>query len=81
MVSDERRSHKLYALPIRYVPYQSLRDQYIRNLNKDVTRVMQERGLNLVGKHDMHGIQAWNSIHFCVKNQVLFDWDEFDKMK
>ena len=56
MLSDERRSHKPYALPIRYVPYRSLRDQYIRDLNKDVKRVMQERGLNLVGKHDMYGL-------------------------
>ena len=56
MLSDERRSHKPYALPIRYVPYRSLRDQYIRVLNKDVKRVMQERGLNLVGKHDMYGL-------------------------
>ena len=32
-----------YPLPIRYVPYRSLRDQYIRDLNKDVKRVMQER--------------------------------------
>ena len=56
MLSDERRSHKPYALPIRYVPYRSLRDQYIRDLNKDVKRVMQERGLNLVGKHNMYGL-------------------------
>lgn len=72
MLSDERRSHKPYALPIRYVPYRSLRDQYIRDLNKDVKRVMQDRGLNLVGKHDMNGSQAVNCIHFCFKKRVFF---------
>lgn len=38
---------KPYALPIRFV---SLKDQYIRDLTKDVKVVMQERELNLVGK-------------------------------
>lgn len=50
MLSDERRSKKPYALPIRYVPYRSLKDQYIRDLTKDVKVAMQERGLKVVGK-------------------------------
>jgi len=50
MLSDERRSKKPYALPIRYVPYRSLKDQYIRDLTKDVKLAMQERGLKVVGK-------------------------------
>lgn len=50
MLSDERRNKKPYALPIRYVPYRSLRDQYVRDLNKDVKLKMQEKELNLVGQ-------------------------------
>ena len=50
MLSDERRNKKPYALPIRYVPYRSLRDQYIRDLTRDVKLKMQERELNLVGQ-------------------------------
>ena len=50
MLSDERRNKKPYALPVRYVPYKSLRDQYIRDLTKDVKQVMQTKGLNLVGE-------------------------------
>ena len=49
MLSDERRNKKPYALPIRYVPYRSMRDQYVRDLTRDVKLKMQERGLNLVG--------------------------------
>lgn len=50
MLSDERRNKKPYALPVRYVPYKSLRDQYIRDLTKDVKQVMHNKGLNLVGE-------------------------------
>ena len=56
MLSDERRKRKPYALPIRYVPYRSLRDQYVQDLTRDVKVAMQEKGLNLVGQYymDMH---------------------------
>lgn len=54
MLSDERRNKKPYALPIRYVPYRSLRDQYVRDLTRDVKVAMQERGLNLVGQYFMY---------------------------
>ena len=51
MLSDERRNKKPYALPIRYVPYRTMRDQYVRDLTRDVKLKMQERGLNLVGEY------------------------------
>ena len=50
MLSNERRNKKPYALPIRYVPYRSLRDQFICELTRDVKLKMQERELNLVGQ-------------------------------
>ena len=51
MLSDERRNKKPYALPIRYVPHRSLRDQYVRDLTRDVKLKMQEKELNLVGQY------------------------------
>ena len=36
MVSDEKRNSKPYALPLIFVPCQTLRDQQVRELNKDV---------------------------------------------
>ena len=51
MLSDERRNKKPYALPVRYVPYRSLRDQYVRDLTKDIKRAVVERGLRLVGQY------------------------------
>ena len=51
MLSDERRNQKPYALRVRYVPYRSLRDQYVRDLTKDIKRAMVERGLRLVGQY------------------------------
>jgi len=51
MLSDERKNKKPYALPIRYVPYRSLQDQYVRDLTRDVKLKMQEKNLNLVGQY------------------------------
>jgi len=51
VLSDERRNKKPYTLPVRYVPYKSLRDQYVHDLTRDVKLKMQERDLNLVGKY------------------------------
>ena len=50
MLSDERRQKKPYALPVRYIPYRSLRDQFVRDFTRDVKQHMTERGLALVGK-------------------------------
>lgn len=33
MLSDEKRARKPYALPVRYIPYRTLRDQYIRDFS------------------------------------------------
>ena len=40
MVSDERRNKKPYALPVQYIPYYSLKDQYIRDFTKVLKQSM-----------------------------------------
>ena len=45
MVSEERRNKKPYALPVQYVPYYSIRDQYIRDLSKEVKTEMTKLGM------------------------------------
>ena len=50
MLSEERRQKKPYALPVRYIPYKSLRDQYVRDFTREVKKHMTERGLSIVGK-------------------------------
>ena len=67
MLSDERRKRKPNALPIRYVPYRSLGDQYVRDLTRDVKVAMQEKGLNLVGQYhmDMHVPNVSTSPRHC----------------
>ncbi|KAJ7358927.1 carbohydrate binding [Desmophyllum pertusum] len=49
MLSDERRQRKPYALPVRYIPYRSLRDQFVRDFTKDVKQHMTERGMIIIG--------------------------------
>ena len=50
MLSDERRQKKPYALPVRFIPYKSLRDQFVRDFTKEVKKHMTERELSVVGK-------------------------------
>lgn len=50
MLSDERRLRKPYAFPIRYIPYKTLKDQYVRDFGKVMKLKMKEKGLKLVGK-------------------------------
>ena len=49
MVSEERRLRKPYALPVQYVPYHSLKDQYIRDLSQNIKREMTNLGMKVVG--------------------------------
>lgn len=53
MVSDERRNHKPYALPVQYIPYYSLKDQYIQDFAKVVKQNMVQLGLQVVGKFQL----------------------------
>ena len=51
MVSEERRNKKPYALPVQYVPYHSIRDQYIRDLSRTAKMEMTKLGMKTVGKY------------------------------
>lgn len=60
MLSDERRQKKRYALPVRFVPYRTLRDQYVRDFTREVKQKMTERGLHLIGEwYHFSGISLW----------------------
>lgn len=75
MLSDERRQKKPYALPVRFVPYRSLRDQYVRDLTRGIKQHMTQRGLALVGtttdgefcslrsRGETGAIHIWQLIH------------------
>ncbi len=49
MLSEEKREKKPYALPVRYISYDSLKDQQLRELNIELKKKMVDRGLKLVG--------------------------------
>lgn len=55
MLSDERRSKKLYALPVRFISYKNLSDQYVRDFTREIKQHMTERGLALVGMCNLWG--------------------------
>lgn len=63
MLSDERRQKKPYALPVRFVPYRTLRDQYVRDFTRQVKQKMTERGLHLVGEwYHFSAISLWTEM-------------------
>ena len=49
MLSDERRTKKQYALPVRFIPYRNLHDQCVCDFTREIKQHMTERGLALVG--------------------------------
>ena len=50
-VSDEQRRTKPYALPVQYVPYKSLKDQYVRDLITPLKEKLTDAGLQVVGEY------------------------------
>ena len=49
LVSEERRNVKPYCLPVQYVPYHSLKDQYVRDLALKIRSQMISLGMKPIG--------------------------------
>ena len=58
MISDERRRSKPYAIPVRFVPYQSMTDEKMRSLENDVENQLKANGMVPVGKY-ITGSSVW----------------------
>lgn len=52
LVSDERRNKKPYALPVQYIPYKSIKHQYVRDMTDAIKSKMMELDLKPVGTLD-----------------------------
>ena len=50
MLSDGKRSKKPYALPVCYAPCRTLKDQFVRDLTKDLKEEMRKWELRVKGK-------------------------------
>ena len=50
MLSEERRNQKPYALPVWYIPYHTLKDQYVHDFTKQLKQEMAKLNLKAVGK-------------------------------
>ena len=49
MIADERRNRKPYAIPVRFLPYRSLTDAKLRELEVELEEVMRSTGMTVVG--------------------------------
>ena len=45
MIADKQRNKKPYALPERYIPCRTLRDQFVRDLTRELKVEMKKRNL------------------------------------
>lgn len=50
MLSDERRKQKPYAMPVWYIPYHTLKDQFVRDFTVLLKQEMEQFGLKAVGR-------------------------------
>ena len=50
MISDELRNCKPYAVSVRFLPYKSLTDKMLRDLQLEVERKMRTVDMDVVGK-------------------------------
>lgn len=49
MIADELRNHKPYAIPVRFMPYKSLTDVKLRELEMEIEDAMRRSGMTVVG--------------------------------
>ena len=49
MLSDERRKQKPYAIPVWYIPYHTLKDQFVRDFTVLLKQEMAQFGLKAIG--------------------------------
>ena len=70
MLSDERRAKKPYALPVRYVPCRTLKDQFIRDLTKDLKQEMKQWDLHLSGEM----MKLYETFFLWVKQHYTCTW-------
>ena len=54
MISDELRNRKQYAVPVRFLPYKSLTDKMLRDLQLEVEHKMRTVDMDVVGKECTH---------------------------
>ena len=51
MIADELRNRKPYAIPVRFMPYRSLTDSKLRELELQLEEAMRNMGMTVVGMY------------------------------
>ena len=65
LVSEKRRNKKPYALPVQYIPYKSIKDQFVRDCVNKIKEAMVSAKMKPVGNY--HSLQD----HMYYKNSDL----------
>ena len=53
MIADELRNCKPYAVPVRFLPYKSLTDEKLRQLELELEDTMRANGMSVVGRYSV----------------------------
>ncbi len=65
MLSDEKRTTKPYALPVRFIPCITLKDDDVRVFNQTLKKEMKKRDMHLAGMIFSNFVLAYDNLSMC----------------
>ncbi|KAK3716295.1 hypothetical protein QZH41_014574 [Actinostola sp. cb2023] len=68
MIADELRNAKPYAIPVRFIPYHSITDSKMRDLEDELERAITSIGITVVG---VSTDGEFNSLRTCGKKRPI----------
>lgn len=66
MIADESRNLKPYAVPVRVLPFKSVTDKKVRELEEELRNAMTSIGMPVVGKMCMDSTCVYSKIFVCI---------------
>ena len=66
MITDESRNLKPYAVPVRVLPFKSVTDKKVRELEEELRTAMTSIGMSVVGKMCMDSSCSYSKVFVCI---------------
>ena len=66
MIADESRNVKPYAVPVRVLPFESVTDKKVRELEEEFRNAMTSIGMPVVGKMCLNSTCNYSKLFVCI---------------
>ena len=66
MIADDSRNVKPYAVPVRVLPFKSVTDKKVRELEEELRNAMTSIGMPVVGKMRMNSTCSYCKVFVCI---------------